>query len=471
MPSPTLALSSLLWLAGPSPATATPPSDSPYSGVDQPRFVNQSDYGPHRPLDNAKWWTGFNDPELDGLIDTAVRDSYDVAAAASRIDEAEAAAIQNLAPLMPTASWDTTFETGPLDSLGFAFGANRGTDPNAPAPPNLYYRASSAVNAGIVLDLTGRNVLSYKAAKLQVRAAEDDLAAQRLVLSSQIARTYYDLVAARAQLEVIEKQVQANAQLLELTELRFEAGQASAVDVLQQKQQTLGTQALVPQAQTQVRLFEQQLAILLGTPPGRSFATPDELPPLPPSPGIGSPSDLQESRPDLRAARRRLEAAAKGTKSARRAFAPTLSLNASAGVQAIRVFDWNSQGFWTAGVTLSVPLSTGGLTYGRLKQAKAQERTATHQLSSSTLQAMREVEDAMVRERLQRDALELAQQQAETAEQAFEESRARYAAGLSEYLPVLTALASAQQAQIDVINAHRDLIAARIDLHTALGDE
>ena len=188
-------------------------------------------------------------------------------------------------------------------------------------------------------------------------------------------------------------------------------------------------------------------------------------------PDLGAPSDLLQPRPDLRAKAERLEASEKRTKVSRRSFAPNLSLSARGGVQAIKtVGDWRDQGFWSASATLSVPLSTGGSTYAKMRQAKAQQRTASRDLSQSTLTAVQEVEDALIREEQQVEVLKLYEEQYEAAKSAFEESRKRYAEGVAEYLPVFTALATVQRAELDIVTAKRDLIAARIALYTALGD-
>lgn len=457
----TAALTSILFLA------AAPTSD--VRAADQNTFANAS--GTSDRSVNRQWWMRFSDPKLNALVNEGSGGNYEVLAAESRIEEADALVIQQLAPLMPTATWDSALTLGPLDSLGFQFGGGSGgSDPNAPEPPDLYYQASSAVNVGIGIDITGKNILGHRAAKNDRRAAKHDVALQKQAIASAITSAYYDLVAARAQRLIVDEQVATNEKLLELTQLRFESGQATAVDVLQQRQQLAATKLLVPRAEQQVTTFEQRLSVLLGETPGKRFSSATSLPAPPPKPRVGAPSELARSRPDLRAQAERLDAASKRTKVARRSFAPQLRLSGQAGVQAIHIGDWSSQGFWSAGASLSVPLSTGGATYGQLRQARAREKTASRQLSQTTLTAIREVEDALVQEERQSEVLALYREQHEAAEAAFVESRSRYAEGVAEYLPVLTALASAQQAELNVVTAERDLLAARIALYTALGD-
>ena len=456
----SLLLATLLLGAEPSAAST---SELP------PTYANDSS-GAAR-SSNTSWWTRFSDPGLNTLVSHGTSNNFSVLATRSRVDEADAVVAQQLAPLMPTAKWDTSLTTGPLDSLGFQFGGGAGGGaPGAPAPPTLYWQASSAVEVGVGLDITGKNILGHRAAKEDRKAAEHDVDAQRQSLASQITAAYYDLVAARAQLLITHDQVETNEKLLELTQLKFETGQANAVDVLQQRQQLAGSRLLVPRAEQQVQAFQQRLAVLLGEAPGKSFDTPQALPGLPPKPSVGAPSDLMHARPDLRAQTQRLDATEKRTKVSRRSFAPDLRLSARGGLQAINVGEWTQQSFWSASATLSVPLSTGGSTYAKMRQAKAQQRTASRNLSQSSLVAIQEVEDALLRETQQVEVLALYKEQLAAAKAAFEESRTRYAEGVSEYLPVLTALASVQRAELDIVTAKRDLIAARIDLYTALGD-
>jgi len=437
-----------------------------------PKFANAPSAATR--ASNQSWWTRFADPELNTLVTRGTGNNFSVLAARSRIEEADAVVAQQLSPLLPTATWDTSLTTGPLDSLGFQFGAggsSSGGAMGAPVDvPDLYWQASSAVNVGLAIDITGKNVLGHRAAKDDRKAAKHDVDVQRQSLASQITGTYYDLVTSRAQLAITQEQVETNERLLELTQLKFDAGQANAVDVLQQRQQVAASKVQVPRAERQLRAFEQRMAVLLGETPGQSFQTPSTLPTLPARPGVGAPSELLRARPDLRAQAQRVEATEKRTKVSKRSFAPDLRLSAKGGVQAINVGEWSNQGFWSATATLSVPLSTGGSTYGRMRQAKAQQRTATRNLSQSTLNAVQEVEDALLLETRQVEVLVLYKEQHAAAKAAFEESRTRYAEGVAEYLPVLTALASLQRAELDIVTAHRDLIAARIDLYTALGD-
>lgn len=450
-----------------------PPSAQP---LDMPDRYSAAD-GPARAQTDAPWWSSFHDGELNRIVEEGLGDNYDVKSAQSRIDEADAVVTQQLAPLLPTVTWDTQGSMAPTETLGFQFGGIGAGGMMGPEPDPLYFTWSTALNARIDIDLSGRNVEAKRAAEHDAAAAEAELDAQRVALAGQIVNAYYDVVAAKQQLAAVQRQVSIAEQLLEVTELRFENGQANAVEVLQQKQQVASAQTLEPPAEATVKAYQQRLAVLLAENPGTQYATPDELPEVGPAPALGSPDDLMRNRPELRAAQERLEGSRSRRKNANRQFAPTLSITGALGYQGFYL-DSNApgsephrhQGFWNAGALLSVPLFQGGRNVGGVQKARAAENTAMYSLNQSTLRAVQEVEEAIVNEEGQRKAVAAWERNFESAKEAYEESRNRYAAGVGDYLSVLAAFDAARAAELNLINARRQLISARVRLYTALGD-
>ncbi len=420
--------------------------------------------------DNRAWWTTFGDPKLDALLELAVADNLDLAVATSRIKEAEALILQARAPLLPTASIDSTLNMAPTDSLGFGLTAGGGAGQGGNNFPNVYYTASTALNVGLEVDITGRNILNHRARKIDRRASRDDRDMQRIVIQSRAVQAYIDLVAAKARLEVVERQLLASQNLLDITDARFESSQVSALDVLQQRQALASTETLVPQARSQIRLLEHQLAVLTGQDSQSAIASQATLPELPRGPRLGKTENLIRNRPDVRATAHQLESAESRRKSAARGYAPSLRLTGRAGYQALYINDAVSQSFWSLGASLSIPLSTGGLTRSRVHQTRAAKNTAANRLAATTLNALREVEDAAVREQEQQIALDAYSRQQEAATQAFQLATTRYLEGNADFLAVLAAQSGQQRAELNVLAAHHALLSARIALHTALGD-
>lgn len=473
-PLPLMASAALIaGLSATSPAAAkSPPQAQP---LDLPDRYTSAE-GPAQRQPERAWWSSFHDPELDRVVTEGLGQNFDVKSAQSRIEEADAVVFQQLGPLLPTITWDTQGQMAPSDTLGFQFGGLP-TGMGMGEPAELYYTWSTALNARVDIDLAGKNVEARRAAKHDAAAAEAELDQQRVLLAGQIVNAYYDVVAAKQQLDAVQRQVGIAEQLLEVTELRFENGQVNAVDVLQQKQQVASSRTLEAPAEATVKAYEQRLAVLLAENPGTDYRTPDELPKVGPAPALGDPEDLMTNRPELRAAQERLSASRSRKKSANRQFAPTLSITGALGYQGF-YFDTgaanndphNHQRYWNAGALISVPLFSGGRNIGGVQQARAAENSAMFNLNQSTLRAVQEVEEALVTEEGQRKAVAAWETNYQAAAKAYQESRNRYVQGVGDYLSVLTAFDNVRAAELNLINARRQLISARVRLYTALGD-
>ena len=142
---------------------------------------------------------------------------------------------------------------------------------------------------------------------MEYEASVEDWLGARLLLSSAIAETYFEIKEQRRQLEVIQAQLEINETLQKLTSLRFGQGQSSIVDVLQQQEQLEETQARVPQAEFRIGQLEYAMDVLLGRTPGQeALVNSSDLGRPPELPAIGIPSQLLTQRPDLRAAQKRV---------------------------------------------------------------------------------------------------------------------------------------------------------------------
>ncbi len=424
--------------------------------------------GDSDPVGSEPWWGDEGDEGLSSLLEEGVTGNHDLRAAWARVERARAGVQRATSALVPSITLDGTANLAPTDSLGFMFGG--GGFFSSPDAPATYTSTTATVGARWQLDLWGRQILQRRASLLEEAAAAGDMEAQALALASRLANAYYDLVAARERVTIVERQIASNESLLEVTELRFRQGEATGLDVLQQRQQLAATSTFLPAARVQVRLAEQQLAVLVGRDPSSAqFQVVDHLPDLGTAPRVGRPEDLLRNRPDLRAALSRYEAASARVRSARRTFLPTLAVSGQAGNQALYMDEFNDQWYWGVGANVSVPLFTGGAQVAAIREARAAERTAYHALYQAFLRAVQEVETALAQESELRAQLEAFRTQVEAATLALDESRSRYIAGVASYQSVLTATNALQQAELNALQTHRQLLGARIQLHTALG--
>ncbi|MEM6734281.1 MAG: TolC family protein, partial [Myxococcota bacterium] len=164
------------------------------------------------------WWLAFDDPMLHDAISRALANNYDVKAAAERIIQAEATALQRLSPLLPRLTADASGSFSNASALGFQFGGFPGGGIGAipTREPTFVFNASAALNARWTLDIWGQSYLAYRAADLQAKANEGDRDAVSLALANQVAAAYFDVVLAKQSISVVEEQVEANSRLLEL---------------------------------------------------------------------------------------------------------------------------------------------------------------------------------------------------------------------------------------------------------------
>jgi len=291
-----------------------------------------------------------------------------------------------------------------------------------------------------------------------------------VALAGNIARAYYDVVAAQEQLALLHGQIETNRALLELTELRYLTSEATGLDVLQQRQQLAATEALVPGARALARTRQQQLTVLLGRDvDDEATVSAAQLPGLPPDPATGRPLDLLDNRPDLKASGLRLQAAGARKNASIQSFLPGLALSGQVGTQAMYVDEMETQETWGVGATLSLPLFQGTANWASFVEARAAAGSATATHEQAVRQAVQQVEGALFNEQEVGAQLDAYRRMLEASQLAFTEARERYAAGLTNYLTVLTAINAQQQAELNVLSAHRSLIDARIAVHESLG--
>jgi outer membrane protein, multidrug efflux system len=420
------------------------------------------------------WWVTFNDPELTQLEEHALAGNFSLSAAWARLEQAETVGRQiasaRYPQIMPEGSALYQRTAGFLRE-------------------SIAFRASVPVTYEV--DWFARYKGEAEAARFDARAARADVESAAMTVAANVAETWYDLVEARARREILEDQLELNGTFLELTQLRFRQGLTSALDVHQQRQQVATIRAQLDVIRAQERIVSNQLVALLGGLPAET-GVPEraELPELPPLPDPGIPATLLESRPDIRAAMRRIQAADRRVASAVAAHLPSLVLSGAAG------YAWNRFQFvsgdglgpppppgeeeatgpvtvhgveYSAGANLVIPLFDGFLRKARIDENRARLREATASYAETLQQAMVEVENAVAQEQEQLKRIENLEEQVAAATDALEAARDRYQQGLVDFLNVLTALQGQRQAEVALLEARRQVLSARIQLHRALG--
>jgi len=402
-----------------------------------------------------KWWKSFDDSVLSGLIDQALANNFSLKTAWDRLNQAEALARSAGADLSPALDAEagisrTRFrEAGQTsDSGSYALG----------------------LAASYELDLWGRIRSSRDAAAFDAKASTEDLQAAALTLSAQVAGIWYQLVEQYGQLDMLDEQIVTNGHVLELVTLQFRTGQVGIADMLQQRQLVEANRGEKAQVVAQVKVFEHQLAILLGYSPQQSVAPRiSELLDLPPMPQTGLPAELIRRRPDIRSA---YYAVLSADSDLARAIAdrfPRLSLTAGVDTSTEHTRDLFDNWLATLAANLVSPIIDGGLRRAEVDRTRAVASEALHNYGQIILDALGEVEDALIQEQHQRDFIASLDKQQQLAGQVIERVRDRYLQGTVDYQRVLDALLSQQTLQRSLLTAKLNLVQDRIDLCRALG--
>lgn len=407
----------------------------------------------------SRWWRAFRDPELDRLVDQVLVENFDFKRAYARLDQVQAVASGATALFFPDISVD-------------AQASRTRSVFNPQIPANEFNQFSVSAAAAYEVDLWGRVYNTQRAAVMDVLAAKQDVEAIAISLTAQIAETWFSILEQRARKLLTLEQIRSNATYLELVELRFTQGLASGLDVLQQRQQLAASRTVLPQIEARLQVLEHQLAVLLGeAPTGVPFTSMAEvtIPAPPPLPIIGLPAAVVMQRPDVRAAQLRVVSADHRIGAAIADMFPALRLTGSVGTRAFEIKDLFADFIWNIAAGLTGPLFDGGRRLAEIDRTEAvlEEQLAAY--GQAVIVAVREVEDALIQERKQRELLDDLEDQVELARVTLDEARSRYVNGLSDYLPVLTALRSLQTLEQQLVTAQRQLLSFRIQLYRALG--
>ena len=429
----------------------TPPLPDPHKPITSTEVFSATGDLPFE----ERWWTLFEDETLNGLINKAHQKNLTLQIAWNRLDRSMALSRQSRAGFFPTLSADASTTSSRTKAAGVTNSSE------------LY---DLGLAATYELDLWGRIRAQNQSANFELQATAEDLKTAYLTITAEVASTWYQLVEQYGQRQVILDQTRVNSQTLELITLQFRTGKTGIADVLQQRQLVERNRGELAQIKSAISLLENQLAILLAEEPGQ-LANLEQAPlkELPPRPATGLKVELLERRPDIISAWYSVLAANQQTRAAIADRFPKLTLGASAGSTAVDTA--NILDDWTTRLVsnLIAPIIDGGRRRAEVARNRALTEEAVNIYGQKVLQAIAEVEEALIREQRQTEYLESLEKQLQLAETATESIRDRYTKGAEDYQRVLTSILSQQNLQRSVLTARRQLYEYRIALYRALG--
>jgi multidrug efflux system outer membrane protein len=414
----------------------------------------------------ATWWTVFGDSTLDGLEQRAVRDNPGVRASAQRLLQAQAQLGVYRASQLPSVNVGASLansRTSAETSQGIALGGRSIKGNNYTVGASLSYE----------LDLWGRVRRVVEAADAQALAAQDDRDGVILLLSAQVATTYWQLRGMDSEMAILRDALATRRESAELIDARFNGGLSNELDVSRAHIERANAEADLHDVQRQRNALEHALATLVGASPSAPLlATSAAALPLPPVIPVGLPATLLAQRPDLAASVANLRAANAQIGVAEGAFYPSLSLTGNFGYasESLRnLADGGSRQFSVGPLALSLPVFDGGRNKANLLLAKARYDEAVANHEARLLTALREVEDALsdVQERQLQGDVQVQAQQA--AARAYIVAQARYERGVSNYLDVTDAQRSALTADRAAAQIRTQRLLAAVAVARALG--
>jgi len=408
---------------------------------------------------DEKWWTVFQDPQLQELIREALAQNYDVRIAAARVLQAQALLGITRADQFPTI-------TGGASSSNERLPATRITPAFETSP--------SQVNLSLFweLDFWGKFRRATEAARATLLAAEWGRKAVMSSLVSNVASAYFQLLELDLEMEISRRTLGSRRESLRLVEVRARGGTTSLLDVRQSEQLVYTAAAAIPDLERRTEQQENLISVLLGKNPapvtrGKPLVENSLLPVVP----AGLPSSLLERRPDIQSSEQQLVAANARIGVAKAAYFPQITLTAVGGYQspALTNLFTGPAGLWSFGGQLLQPIFTGGRIRSNVRLTEAQQQETVLVYQQSIQQAFREVSDSLVAYRKNQEFRAQEELLTNSAQDATRLANMRYQGGVTSYLEVLDSDTRYFDAQLSLAQAQLNERLAMVQLYNALG--
>ncbi len=425
--------------------------------------------------DFSQWWTVFNDPILNRLIESAYQQNYTLQNAGIRILEARAQlgiAIGSQYPQTQRATGDAAAQRTSKNL------------PNARGAERFAYIYDTGFDAAWELDIWGkfRRAVQSEMANLEASIANyDDIL---VTLTSEVARTYILLRTSEERLAVAQENVKIQDRSLRIANVRFNAGAVTELDVTQARSLLRGTEASIPQFEIDIRQFKNALAILLGKLPGEideMLGEPGLIPEVPAEVAVGIPTELLRRRPDIRFAERQLAAQSALIGFAKADLYPHFSLFGSVGFTTAAstgnrsrnsglsdMFESDSFNY-SIGPGVSWDLFNYGRITNRVRVADARFQELVANYENTVIEAAQEAEDSMVSFLRSQEAVNFLADAVMASRRSVDLSMIQYREGLVDFQRVLDTQRFLTAQQDELVTTAGDVDLSLVALYKSLG--
>ena len=431
---------------------------APVVGGDPQRFVARMDIP-------AQWWTLFQSPTLDALIQQALKNNPSVQGAQAALRTANENYYAQRGALLPAAQ------------VGYSFERQRNATgtlaPTLSSGDSIFNLHTAQVSVSYVLDVFGGTRRQTESLQSLAESQQYQLEATYLTLASNVIATAIEAAAARAQLAATQDIVQSEREALQILRRQYEIGSIAMTDVMAQEAALATTEATVPALKKQLEQSRHALAALAGRFPSEpldehfelgSLHLPEDLP-------ITVPAELVRQRPDVLAAEAQLHSATAQVGVAMANMLPQITLTGNEGGAATQFGQLFAAGntFWAGGASLTQTLFSGGALLHKERAARAELDQAGAQYRSAVLTAFQNVADTLTALQLDAQALSASLRAEQAAKESLLTVRHNVELGSVGYLALLNAQQTYQQAVLNLAQAQANRYSDTAALFQALG--
>ena len=437
-----------------APKTSVPPS---FANGAQAQYTN----GPTV----TAWWRGFDDAELNKLVDRAAVSNLDLRIATANLLQARALRLGAKSDFFPVVSADASYDNFKYSQAGLfgAVGVGRQEE--------LY---DVGFDAAWELDIFGRVRRSVQAATAAVQAARATRRDVLVSLTSEVARNYFELRGLQNELAVLHRNADNEKETLKITQDRRDAGSGTDLDVARASAQLDNTLAAIPPAESAIAHAIHRLGVLTGQQPTAltdELQAPAPMPELPEMVAIGNPAQLLRRRPDIRVAERNLAAATALIGVATGDLFPRVTFNGSVGLQATSFTGLGGPESDTR--SLGPDITWAALDYAhvrsRIKAAGAEPTPQLAQYEKTVLTALEETENALVDFGRARARRQFLTESVKASQSAADLAHLQYENGATDFLTVLDAERVLLESQDQLAQTDTQTATALVAVYKALG--
>jgi outer membrane protein, multidrug efflux system len=416
-----------------------------------------------------RWWTAFDDPVLNALVDEALANNLDLAASLARIEAARSQVLLAQSYLAPS-----------VNLLGNANRSRISANTSPPLPSGTGQTSNDfglSASLSYELDVWGKYRSGLLASTNDLTASRYYSETVRISVAADVASAYFRLRAADAELALLQDTLRLRTETVQLQRDRFDGGLIGEYDLRTAEAERSAVVADIARAQKAIGLYESAVATLTGRTPravflpdvarGASIEAATAVPQLP----AGLPSGLIERRPDIRRSEALLAASDLRIQEARANYFPALTLTGAYGVESavLSSLFTGPAGIWGLGLGLVQPLLGLKAIESQVELATARRDQVTVEYRQTVQTAFREVHDALVSHRSAREALAAETERRDQIRKAYDVAMLRYEAGRTSFLEVIDAQRTLLAAETLRLGAARDAKLAIVDFAKALG--